>query len=125
MGRWSPSTPCDLALDGEDHPPHDYPHADQMFWCNGEGIEHTPIEGTGYMQWLDEVDWEKADWDKIVAAERARENPAVFIPEPSFRDRVDRWVLETPAAKFYSILAIAAAFGLFLIAVTYLMYRNF
>lgn len=127
MPRWKYSTPCDVALQGEDHEPHDYTHADQTFWCDGEGIEHTPIEGTGYMQWLDEVDWERVDWDKVVAAENRHSMAKALDPleELTFKQRVIDWIDYTPLVKFYSILTILGAFGLFLIAITYLLYRNY
>lgn len=126
MARWTTSTPCDLALDGEDHPPHDYTHADQMFWCDGEGIESTPIEQAA-ISWLDEVDWSKVDWDQVVAAEDRRRMAEALAPEEelSLYEQMTSWCDEAPAVVFYSVMAIGLAFGFFLLGITYLLYRNF
>lgn len=126
MARWTYSTPCDLALDGKDHAPHDYPHADQMFWCDGEGIESTPITEAG-INWLDEVDWTKVDWDKVVAADTRRHIAEALASEDelSLYEQITSWCDETPAVIFYSVMAIGLAFGLFLMGIAYLLYRNF
>ena len=126
MARWTYSTPCDLALDGEDHAPHDYPHADQMFWCDGEGIESTPIDQAA-INWLDEVDWTKVDWDKVVEANTQRHMAEALSPEEelSLYERMTSWCAEAPAVVFYSVMAMGLTFGLFLLGITYLLYRNF
>lgn len=126
MARWTGSTPCVLALDGEDHTPHDYTHADQMFWCDGEGIENTPIaEAT--IDWMDEADWSKLDWDKVVAAENAVRDAKPFAVEEdelSLYDQIVSWCYQ-PATVFYSVLAIGIAFGTFLMAMAYLLTTRF
>lgn len=125
MARWKTSTPCDLALDGEDHAPHYYPHADVMYWCDGEGIESTPITEAG-IDWLDEVDWSKVDWDKVVAAEGRRKMAEALVPEEemSFWDQFMDWCDYSPPVIFYSVIAMGFAFAGFLFALMWLLCKG-
>lgn len=126
MARWTGSTPCVLALDGEDHTPHDYTHADQVFWCDGEGIESTPIADAA-INWLDEVDWSKVDWDQVVAAEDRRRMAEALAPEEELTlyEQITSWCDEAPPVIFYSVLAIGLAFGVFLMVMAYLLSTSF
>lgn len=123
MARWTTSTPCDLALDGEDHPPHDYTHADQVFWCDGEGIENTPIDQAA-ISWLDEVDWSKVNWDQVVAAEDRRRMAEALAPEDEMTLYDQLWCDTSPAVIFYSVLAMGLAFAGFLFGITYLLHQR-
>lgn len=126
MARWTYSTPCDLALDGKDHVPHDYAHADQAFWCDGESIESTPITEAA-INWLDEVDWGEVDWDKVVAAEDRRRMAEALAPEEemSLYEQMTSWCEEAPAGAFYPAFVIVLAFGVFLMAMAYLLSGGF
>lgn len=125
MARRTYSTPCDLALNGEDHDPHDYPHADQMFWCDGEGVESTPVNEAG-IDWLDEIDWTKVDWDKVVAADHRRQMAEALAPkeEVTLWGHFVDWCDYSPAVIFYSVITMGFAFAGFLFAMTYLLSRS-
>ena len=116
MDRWTYCTPCDRALANEDHDPHDYTHADQMFWCDGEAVESTPIDEVCF-DWLDELDWEKVTlyWgdERFVPPE---ERESVY-------KRFTEWCFYSSAPKFYITmvcLALAIIFGYTLIYNLYL-----
>lgn len=62
MSDFNPYTPCDDALEGVDHPPHDYLWADQFFTCNGLHNGHPgDIRATGEFMahWYTEEEWAK------------------------------------------------------------------
>lgn len=123
MARWKISTPCDLALDGKDHKPHEHTVDDEVYWCAGEGFEHTPIEDAG-LTWLDEVDWSKVDWDKVVAAQNARYMSEALVPEErgSVYERLEEWCYYASAIKFYSALIGVGAALIGLMWIAYCLY---
>jgi len=95
-----------------------------MFWCDGEAVESTPIDEVCF-DWLDELDWEKVDWDKVVAAQNARYMAEALPPEEreSVYKRFTEWCFYSSAPKFYITmvcLALAIIFGYTLIYNLYL-----